>query len=88
MLDNATLALLTRIKIMAKKVGVNIDLIKMSEDMTYAAHTLKELSNADDPELVQTVITLMNQFGLIKAPLAEAKVEVAGDADRYTGRLR
>lgn len=90
MLDNATLALLTKIKILAKKAGVNIDLIKMSEDMGYAAHTLKELSNADDPELVQIVITLMNQFGLIKAPVAEAKVETSNGSapDRYTGRLR
>jgi len=88
MLDNNTLMLLTRVKILAKKTGVNIDLMQMSADKNYAALTLKELSNSDDPELVQIVINLMNLFGLIKAPTAEIKTEAKADQDRYTGRLR
>ena len=88
MLDNATLTLLTRLKILAKKTGVNIDLIKMSGDMDYAALMLKELSNSDDPELVQIVIQLMNQFGMIKAPEVETKAKGADDLDQYIGRLR
>lgn len=51
MLDNATLGLLTKLKVLAKSEGVNIDLIQMSEDNGYAA------------------LTLMNQFGMIRAPL-------------------
>lgn len=50
MLDNATLGLLTKLKVLAKREGVNIDLIKMSEDNGYAALTLKNLSNSDDTE--------------------------------------
>jgi hypothetical protein len=68
MLDPMTLAILAKIKVLAKKSGTNIDLVKMSEDKAYAEHTLKELSNSDDPELVLNVIKLMNQFGMIKAP--------------------
>lgn len=89
MLDNATLGLLTKLKVLAKREGVTIDLIKMSEDNGYAALTLKNLSNSDDTELVQIVITLMNQFGMIRAPSAEVKVvEETSEKDRYVGRLR
>lgn len=88
MFDNATLGMLTKLKILARKEGVNIDLIKMSEDNSYAALTLKNLSNSDDLDLVQVVITLMNQFGMIKAPPAEAKVEEKTESGRYIGRLR
>lgn len=92
MLDNATLGLLTKLKVLAKREGVNIDLIKMSEDNGYAALTLKNLSNSDDTELVQIVITLMNQFGMIKAPTAEVRAEEKSEekieTDRYIGRLR
>lgn len=88
MLDNATLTLLTRLKILAKKTGVNIDLIKMSGDKDYAALMLKELSNSDDPELVQIVIHLMNQFGMIKAPETGTKAKEADEKDQYIGRLR
>lgn len=89
MLDNATLGLLTKLKVLAKREGVNIDLIKMSEDNGYAALTLKNLSNSDDPELVQIVIILMNQFGMIRAPSAEVKaVEEKSEKDRYIGKLR
>ena len=92
MLDNATLGLLTKLKVLAKREGVNIDLIQMSEDNGYAALTLKNLSNSDDTDLVQIVITLMNQFGMIRAPSAETrvdeKVEEKSEADRYIGRLR
>lgn len=88
MLDNETLKGLTKLKILAKKTGVNIDLIKMSEDKDYAATTLKELSNSDDAELVQIVITLMNQFGMIKAPVAGPKAEMNSVKGNYVGRLR
>ena len=56
--------------------------------MDYAALMLKELSNSDDPELVQIVIQLMNQFGMIKAPEVETKAKGADDLDQYIGRLR
>lgn len=88
MLDSATMMLLSKLKILAKKTGVNIDLIKMSEDKEYAIHILKELSNSDDPELVIIVINLMNQFGMIKAPSAQTKSKEADDKDHYVGRLR
>ena len=68
MLDNATLGLLAKLKVLAKREGVIVDLIKMSEDNVYAAITLKVLSNSDDTELVQIVIILMYQFGMIEAP--------------------
>lgn len=88
MLDAATLALLTRLKILAKKIGIDIDLVKMSNDKDYAELTLKHLSNSDDPELVMIVINLMSQFGMIKAPPTQTKKEDENDSDRYVGALR
>ena len=90
MLDSATMILLSKLKILAKQSGINIDLIRMSEDKDYAVHILKELSNSDDPELVTIVVNLMNQFGMIKAPVAAAPVESEENnfKDRYLGKLR
>ena len=94
MLDAATLALLTKLKIFAKKSGCNIDLVKMSNDQDYAKRTLNELSNSDDSELVQIVIQLMNTFGMISVPSTQAeakkKEEEARneDKDRYINSLR
>lgn len=87
MLDPATLALLAKLKVLGKQTGTNIDLIKMSQDKAYAEQTLKELSNADDPELVLIVVQLMNLFGLIKAPTAQKKEDEGGN-ERYIGALR
>jgi hypothetical protein len=88
MLDAATLALLAKLKVLAKKTGTNLDLVKMSGDRSYAELTLKELSNADDPELVLIVVQLMNLFGMIDAPAGNGKAEDKGDNGRYIGALR
>ena len=88
MLDPATLALLAKLKVLAKKTGTNLDLIKMSGDRGYAELALKELSNTDDPELVLIVIQLMNQFGMIGAPTGQADGDESSDASRYIGALR
>ena len=88
MLDSATLALLAKLKVLAKKTGINLDLVKMSGDKGYAELTLKELSNADDPELVLIVIQLMNQFGMIGTPAGTTKTDEKKDSDRYIGALR
>ncbi|OHC81856.1 MAG: hypothetical protein A2100_00085 [Sideroxydans sp. GWF2_59_14] len=82
------MALLAKLKVLAKKTGTNLDLVKMSGDLGYAELTLKELSNADDPELVLVVIQLMNQFGLLDTPAATAKIEENKDSGRYIGALR
>jgi hypothetical protein len=86
MLDAATLALLAKLKVLAKKTGTNLDLVKMSGDRGYAEVMLKELSNADDPELVLIVVQLMNLFGMIDAP--SGKAEDTGGNGRYIGALR
>ncbi|MBU1447857.1 MAG: hypothetical protein KKF58_06060 [Gammaproteobacteria bacterium] len=88
MLDAATMALLAKVKMLAKKIGVNVDLVRMSNELSYAETTLKELSNADDSELVLIVIQLMNQLGLIGMPAAEAKPEPVREEGRYIGSLR
>lgn len=88
MLDAATLALLAKVKMLAKKTGVNVDLVRMSNDRGYAETTLGELSNADDHELVLIVLQLMNQLGLIGQPGAEGKVETKKEEGRYVGSLR
>ncbi len=88
MLDAATLALLAKLKLLAKKAGSNIDLVRMSGDRAYAEHTLNELSNADDPELVLIVVQLMNLFGMIDAPAASGKGQWQGESERYVGALR
>ncbi len=88
MLDAATLALLAKVKMLAKKIGINIDLVRMSNEKAYAETTLKELSNVDDPELVLIVIQLMNQLGLIGVPVQETKPEPQQEAGRYVGSLR
>lgn len=88
MLDAATMALLAKLKILAKKSGTNVDLVLMSSDRAYAESVLKELSNADDAELVLIVIQLMSLFGMISAPAAHSKPEDKPEMDRYVGRLR
>jgi hypothetical protein len=87
MLDAATMALLAKVKMLAKKIGINVDLVRMSEK-SYAETTLNELSNADDPELVLIVIQLMNQLGLIGKPSLETGAEPEKAAGRYVGSLR
>ncbi|MHB1116863.1 hypothetical protein [Sideroxydans sp.] len=88
MLDAATMALLAKVKMLAKKIGINVDLVRMSNEKSYAETTLNELSNADDPELVLIVIQLMNQLGLIGVPTQEAKLEPKKEEGRYVGSLR
>lgn len=88
MLEPATMALLAKIKILAKKMGTNIDLVKMTEDRNYATLTLQDLSNSDDQELVLIVINLMDKFGMIKAPLAQDNSEEPNAQGRYVGALR
>lgn len=88
MLDAATMALLAKVKMLAKKIGVNVDLVRMGNEISYAETTLQELSNADDHELVLIVIQLMNQLGLIGMPEAEAQPEAAKAEGRYVGSLR
>lgn len=88
MLDNETVALLGKLKLLAKKSGVNIDVIRMSSDAAYVESSLRELSNSDDPELVMSAIGLMNRFKLIKAPAIEGATSEGGDGGRYVGRLR
>jgi len=82
------MALLAKVKMLAKKIGINIDLVRMSNEKAYAETTLNELSNADDPELVLIVIQLMNQLGLIGVPAQETKPEPQQEAGRYVGSLR
>jgi hypothetical protein len=88
MLDAATMALLAKVKMLAKKTGVNVDLVRMSNEISYAETTLKDLSNADDHELVLIVIQLMNQLGLIGVPSLEAKPQPQKEEARYVGSLR
>ncbi len=82
MLVAATMALLPKVKMLAKKIGSNVDLVRMSNEKSYAEATLNEFSNADDPELVLIVIRLMNQLGLIGVPIQEAKPEPQQGAGR------
>lgn len=88
MLDAATMALLAKVKILAKKVGVNVDVVRMTNEPSYAESTLQVLSNADDAELVLMVVQLMNQLGLIGKPVAELKPNPVNDSGRYVGSLR
>jgi hypothetical protein len=93
MLDATTLVLLTKLKVLAKKAGSNIDLVKMGADQQYAEQVLGELSDSEDSDLVVIVVQLMNQFGMIKAPPKQAKDDGKTDADkedgdRYVGSLR
>lgn len=88
MLDAATMALLAKVKMLAKKVGVNIDLVRIGNDRSYAEAILQELGDADDPELVLIVIELMNQLGLIGNQNVEVKQESGKEAGRYIGSLR
>jgi hypothetical protein len=85
MLDAATMALLAKLKVSAKRIGMNIDLVRMSCERVYAEQILKSMSDSDDPELVLIVIQLMNQFGMIDAP---TKDEEKTESGRYVGALR
>ncbi|MDD4912829.1 MAG: hypothetical protein PHP57_11090 [Sideroxydans sp.] len=88
MLDNATLALLAKLKILTRKMEGNIDIMKLSEDKQYATHTLKELSNADDPDLVMVVLQLMNLYGMLDIVSSTAKPAEKKNVERYVGALR
>lgn len=93
MLDAATMALLAKVKMLAKKIGVNVDLVRMTNETAYAETTLKELSDADDAELVLIAVQLMNQLGLIGKPVtaiaqAEPGSAPVTEAGRYIGSLR
>jgi hypothetical protein len=88
MLDNETMTLLAKLKVAAKKTGINIDLIRMSGDTSYAATMLNELSNSEDAELVLIVVSLMNKFGMIYTPRKNDNPQEESDEDRYIGGLR
>ena len=88
MLDPETMVLLGKLKILAKKTGANIDLVRMSGDKSYAELMLQDLSNTDDPELVPIVIKLMNHYGMFEAPVDMSKAEEKPDNGRYVGTLR
>jgi hypothetical protein len=88
MLDAATMALLAKVKMLAKKVGVNVDLVRIGNERAYAETTLQELSNADDPELVLIAVQLVNQLGLIGVPTLQAKPGPKQEAGPYDGSLR
>ena len=65
MLDPVTVKLLGKLKIMAKKSGMDIDLMRMAEDMGYANQMLTELGDTHDPEQGLVVLKLMKQLCLI-----------------------
>lgn len=88
MLDAATMALLAKVKMLARKGGVNVDLVRIGNERAYAETTLQELSNADDHEMVLIAVQLMNQLGLIGMPSVETKPEKKKEETRYVGSLR
>jgi hypothetical protein len=58
--------LLGKLKISAKKSGINIDLTKMGDGSNYAERVLKEFSNSEDHEMVAIAFKLMHQLGLLE----------------------
>ncbi len=87
MLDAATLALLAKLKILGKRTGVNVDLIRIGGEAAYAELTLRELSNAGDPELARIAVQLMNHFGIDTSADQSTTDDSKGDG-RYVGALR
>lgn len=95
-MDQELLKLLTKIKIMGKRVmGMEIDIMRLNSDRQYASNTLKHLSGSENEELVMIAIEFMGKLGLLEAesPEPEPAAETAGGGDdtvssRYTGRLR
>ncbi len=65
MLDPVTVKLLEKLKTMAKKRNVEVDLQRMEADMGYANQMLTELGNTLDPEQGLVVLQLMQQLCLI-----------------------
>lgn len=87
MIDDESVVLLGKLKMLAKKVGSNVDIIQMSSDKSYAENMLRELSNADEPELVMVSINLMNRMGMMgTAAVTSSKDEKS--TQQYIGRLR
>jgi len=76
------------VKILAKKVGVNVDVVRIPNESSYAEAILQDLTNADDAELVLIVVQLMNQLGLIGSPAVAVTPEPVRDTGRYIGSLR
>lgn len=76
MRDPAIMVLLSKLKILAKQAGTNIDLVKMNADIRYAERVLEELGHSsDEPELLLLVMKLMNRYGMFGTPIDMATAE-------------
>jgi len=67
MLDPETTELLNKLKIAGEKIGVQIDLARMSLDMGYANQILLEMGNTFDQEQGWIVLQLMQRLCLFDA---------------------
>ena len=81
--DSVTTVLLGKLKNLAKQAGINVDLVKMNADKSYAERVLEELGHSsDDPELVLVVIKLMNRYGMFGAPIDMSKADKSAASHR------
>lgn len=63
--DPVTEELLGKLKIMAHRSGVEIDLNRMTSDMGYAYQMLMELGNTHDQVQGLVVMQMLKHFGLL-----------------------
>jgi hypothetical protein len=65
MSDPVTLELLGKLKMMAKKSGVDFDSERMTKDLGYAYDTLMELGNTEDQMQGLVVMQALKHLGLL-----------------------
>ena len=85
--DQELLKLFTKLKVLGKKQGLDLDILSLSSDRQYAAVSLRKLSNADDPDLVAAAIEAMDRLGLLNQP-ADKSREEEPPKDKYIHTLR
>lgn len=101
-MDNNTMQMLARFKIMARRLGgFNVDIFRMVGEPAYAREVLARAQEVDSENLIVMALELSDALGLLDQPMASGKVEkikppemvelaVAGESgkDRYVFGMR
>lgn len=56
--------LFDKLKTMGGRIGIEIDTVRLAQDMGYASHILTEMGNTSDPEQGLVVLHLLQQLCL------------------------
>ena len=75
-MDNNTMQMLARFKIMARRLGgFNVDIFRMVGDPVYAREMLARGQEVDSENLIVMALELSEALGLLDQPVANGKSE-------------